>query len=310
MAGCRKRTAHHQGNCPAHTCRQVKTGGEDGCTYGNGMAAVLCSLRARNGLRARVLFNKGCCMAKTREWLAVRGIAGIVLAALVVPGQEVAAQDVRDLLRQLLPGEAVNTGAVAVGACASRGSPYGNGELCADFEVLRGREYAQSRSMVVASTGEVARSGFCEDPSDQFSPGRGRRPAPAFAGCGQILGRSGVRRAFVFPGCPQVPIRSDTIPDPDPYRGPEIRTETNDCVNGSPMRVRIEATRTPVVFEPCTAPSAGCVPLPSQPTAGWRLVTPGEWEIVFDGTVTCERRAHPEAASRERGHTVVACGGV
>lgn len=278
--------------------------------YGSGMAAVLCSLRARNGFRARVLFSKGYGMARTREWLTVTGIAGIVLAALIGTGQEVAAQDVRDLLRQLLPGEAVNTGAVIVGTCADRGSPYGNGELCADFEVLREREYAQSRSMVVASTGEVARSGFCEDPSDQFSPGRGRRPAPAFARCGQTLGRSGVREAFVFPGCPQVPIRADTIPDPDPYKGPEIRTETNDCVNGSPMRVRIEATRTPVVFEPCTAPSAGCVRLPNQPAAGWRLVTPGEWEIVFDGTVTCGRRAHPDAASRERGHTVVVCGGV
>ena len=249
---------------------------------------------------------------QTGRWGRPTAAVLVALWALAVTAQDAGAQDVRDLLGKLLSGEAVNTEGITVAACGDlyrsanplrSGNPKGSSDLCAIFDDAFLEEYKQVRTTVVASTGEIARFGFCEDPSDQST----------FGNCGVLLmpGDLGQYQRptppHSFPGCPKVPVRSDTIPDPDPYRGPEIRTETNNCVNASPMRVRIEATRAPVVFQLCSYREESSPDCVRDPQGGaFRFVTPGEWGVVLDDTVVCEWTPDPRDTVG-RGHRILTC---
>ena len=79
---------------------------------------------------------------QTGRWGRPAAAVLVALWALAVTAQDAGAQDVRDLLGKLLPGEAVNTEGIAVAACGNlyrsanplrSGNPRGSNDLCAVF---------------------------------------------------------------------------------------------------------------------------------------------------------------------------------
>lgn len=187
-------------------------------------------------------------------------IAGWVLATLAATVQSVEAQDLRQLLRRLLPGEAVNTGAVTL-----EGGSMGQ----IDIAIADTARYVHIRARVVGSGGIEFAAGYCEEDRGFVSSG----PFDAYGSSGNS-----------FRYCDQeLSLRCPSTDEP--------RFKGTDCAAASPMRVRVEAT-TARIWEAVESP-------PGVRTGEWRY-SPGTWEVVWDGMVTCERVALSGATSTVR----------
>ena len=177
-------------------------------------------------------------------------IGGWVLATLGATVQSVEAQDLRQLLGRLLPGEAVNAGAVTVEG----------GVMEIEIAIADTARYAHIRARVVGSGGIEFAAGYCEEDRGFVSSG----PFDAYGSSGNS-----------FRYCDrELSLRCPSTDEP--------RFKRADCAAASPMRVRVEATTTRI-WEAVES-------LPGVRTGEWRY-SPGTWEVVWDGMVTCERVA-------------------
>lgn len=177
-------------------------------------------------------------------------IAGCVLATLAAAVQGVQAQNVLQLLGRLLPGQAVNTGAVTVEGRLDR----------IDIAIVDTARYVHVRARVVGSGGIEFVAGYCEEDRGFVSAGlfdAYRSSGNSFRYCDEDL----------WMRCPSTD---------------EPQFKAGDCAAASPMRVRVEAT-TARIWEAVES-------FPGVRTGEWRY-SPGTWEVVWDGMITCERVA-------------------